>query len=181
MFVSQTAKPHTFASEARRHPDRSLTPNANAFAHGDRPVNQAHARGHRGELVGVPEAELAQQDPHCRARIHLGEHPGRGAGAQHVHIVDAVCAAHHARDGRGQLPGGFTAPETTRVLGSSTCSLINHERPFCLANSNSETFAVHTSITRRPTAHGCRLRTAPTPARRPACSSGYARPRAAES
>ena len=30
---------------------------------------------------------------------------GRAAGAQHVRIVDAVCAAHHARDDRGQLPG----------------------------------------------------------------------------
>ena len=61
--------------------------------------------GHRSELVGMPEGELAQQDPQRRGRVHLVEHPGRAAGAQHVHIVDAVRAAHHARDDRGQLPG----------------------------------------------------------------------------
>ena len=61
--------------------------------------------GHRGELVGMPEGELAQQDPQRRGRIHLVEHPGRAAGAQHVHIVDAVRPAHHARNDRGQLPG----------------------------------------------------------------------------
>ena len=61
--------------------------------------------GHRGELVGMPEGELAQEDPQCRGRIHLIEDPGRAAGAQHVHIIDAVRAAQHATDNRGQLPG----------------------------------------------------------------------------
>ena len=65
---------------------------------------------HRGELVGMPEGELAQQDPHCRGRVHLVEHPGRAAGAQQVRIVDAVRAAHHARDDRGQLPGRVDRP-----------------------------------------------------------------------
>ena len=60
--------------------------------------------GHRGELVGMPEGELAQHDSQRRGRVHLVEQPGRAAGAQHVHIVDAVRPAHHARDDRGQLP-----------------------------------------------------------------------------
>ena len=66
--------------------------------------------GHCGELVGMPEGELAQKDPHCRGRVHLVEHPGRAAGAQQVRIIDAVRAAHHARDDRGQLPGRVDRP-----------------------------------------------------------------------
>jgi hypothetical protein len=33
------------------------------------------------------------------------------------------------------FPAALTAPETTRVLGRSTCSLINRERPVCSASS----------------------------------------------
>jgi hypothetical protein len=65
---------------------------------------------HRGELVGMPEAELAQQDPHRRGRVHLAEHPRRAAGAQQVRIIDAVRAAHHASDEGGQLPGRVNRP-----------------------------------------------------------------------
>ena len=60
-------------------------------AHAPRQRRQMLA-GHRGELVGVAEGELAQQDPQRRGRVYLVEHPGRAAGAQHVHIVDAVRA-----------------------------------------------------------------------------------------
>jgi hypothetical protein len=60
---------------------------------------------YRGELVGVPEGELAQEDPQRRGRIHLVEHSRCAPGAQHVHIVDAICAADHPRDDRAQLPG----------------------------------------------------------------------------
>ena len=37
------------------------------------------------------------------------------------------------------LPAGLTAPEATRVLGSSTCSPINRERPVCSASSSTGT------------------------------------------
>ena len=37
------------------------------------------------------------------------------------------------------FPAGFTAPETTRVLGRSTCSPINCERPVCSASSSTGT------------------------------------------
>lgn len=33
------------------------------------------------------------------------------------------------------FPAGLTAPEATRVLGSTTCSPINRERPVCSASS----------------------------------------------
>ena len=59
----------------------------------------------RRELVGMPEGELAQQNPQRRGRVHLVEDSRRATGAQHIHIVDAVRTAHHARDDRGQLPG----------------------------------------------------------------------------
>ena len=51
-----------------------------------------------GELVSMPEGELAQEDPQRGGRIHLAEHPGCAAGAQHVDIIDALRAARHARD-----------------------------------------------------------------------------------
>ena len=37
------------------------------------------------------------------------------------------------------FPAGLTAPELTRVLGSSTCSPINRERPVCSASSSTGT------------------------------------------
>ena len=37
------------------------------------------------------------------------------------------------------FPAGFTAPDATRVLGRSTRSPINRERPVCSANSNTGT------------------------------------------
>ena len=37
------------------------------------------------------------------------------------------------------FPAGLTAPEATRVLGSSTCSPINRERPVCSASSSTGT------------------------------------------
>ena len=37
------------------------------------------------------------------------------------------------------LPAGFTAPDFTRVDGSSTCSPINSESPVCSANSSTGT------------------------------------------
>ena len=37
------------------------------------------------------------------------------------------------------MPAGLTAPDRTRVLGSSTCSPINPERPVCSANSSTGT------------------------------------------
>jgi len=61
--------------------------------------------GHCGELVGIPEGELAQENPQCRGRVRFVEHPGRAAGTQHVDIVNVVRAAHHGGDDRGQLAG----------------------------------------------------------------------------
>jgi len=95
--------------------------------------------GHRGELVGVPEAELAQQDPHCRVAYTSsntrGVPPARSTFASSMlsapHIMPAMIVV--------SFPAGFTAPEATRVLGSSTCSLINRERPVCSANSSTGT------------------------------------------
>ena len=37
------------------------------------------------------------------------------------------------------FPAGLTAPDLTRVLGSSTCSPINRERPVCSASSSTGT------------------------------------------
>jgi len=37
------------------------------------------------------------------------------------------------------LPAGLTAPDFTRVDGSSTCSSISRERPVCSANSSTGT------------------------------------------
>ena len=37
------------------------------------------------------------------------------------------------------FPAGLTAPDLIRVLGSSTCSPINHERPVCSASSSTGT------------------------------------------
>jgi len=65
---------------------------------------------YRGELVGMPEGKLAQENPQRRGRIHLVEHPGSAAGAQHIGIVDAIRAAHHAGDDRGQLAGRVDRP-----------------------------------------------------------------------
>ena len=37
------------------------------------------------------------------------------------------------------FPAGLTAPDLTRVLGRSTCSPINRERPVCSASSSTGT------------------------------------------
>ena len=94
---------------------------------------------HRGDLVGVPEGELAQEDPQCRGGIHLVEYPWCATGTQHARIIDAVRAAGHRSDNRRQLPDRVPAPDFTRVDGRSTCSPINRERPVCSASSSTGT------------------------------------------
>ncbi|HXZ47003.1 MAG TPA: hypothetical protein VEH02_09790, partial [Pseudolabrys sp.] len=88
---------------------------------------------HRGELVSVPEGELAQEDSQRGGRIHLVEYPRGAAGAQHVDIVDAVCAAHDSCDDRRSAcqPGSPLGLHPGRRR--STCSPISLERPFCSA------------------------------------------------
>ena len=96
--------------------------------------------GHRGELVGMPEGELAQEDPQRRGRIHLVEHPWCAAGAQHVRR--RRCSPRRRPSPamiEVSLPAGFTAPDLTRVDGRSTCSPINSERPVCSASSSTGT------------------------------------------
>nr|WP_230990379.1 hypothetical protein [Rhodococcus oxybenzonivorans] len=52
----------------------------------------------------MPEGELAQEDPQRRRRIHLVEENRGTAGADRVHIVDAVRSGEHPADDRGQFP-----------------------------------------------------------------------------
>ena len=58
------------------------------------------------------------------------------------------------------FPAGFTAPDATRVLGRSTCSPINRERPVCSASSSTGTKPAAdtrfcSSNTADPTANVC--------------------------
>src|SRR5258705_7711315 len=58
------------------------------------------------------------------------------------------------------FPAGLTAPDFTRVLGRSTCSPINRERPVCSANSSTGTRPAadtrfRSSNTADPTANVC--------------------------
>jgi len=94
---------------------------------------------YRGELVGVSEGELAQEDPQCRGRIHLVEHP-RVPPAR-SRFTSSMLSAPHIMPAMivVSLPAGLTAPDLTRVLGSSTCSPINRERPVCSASSSTGT------------------------------------------
>ena len=48
------------------------------------PVGQRHQMlaGHRGQLVGMPEGELAQEDPQHGRGVHLVEHPRCPTGAR---------------------------------------------------------------------------------------------------
>jgi hypothetical protein len=117
--------------------------------------------GYRGELVGMPEAELTQQDPprvdgaYTSSNIR-GVPPARNTLASSMlsapHIMPAMIVV--------SLPAGLTAPEATRVLGSSTCSPINRERPVCSANSSTGTKPAAdtrfgSSNTADPTANVC--------------------------
>lgn len=59
--------------------------------------------GDRGELVGMSEGELAQEDHQRRWRIHFVEHPWCATRTQHVDVVDTLRAAGYVRDIRRQL------------------------------------------------------------------------------
>ncbi|MDT5362786.1 MAG: hypothetical protein QOC69_4548 [Mycobacterium sp.] len=68
------------------------------------------------------------------------------------HIMRAMIAV--------SFPAGLTAPEATRVLGTSTCSRINRERPVCSASSMTGTRPAadtrfRSSNTADPTANVC--------------------------
>jgi hypothetical protein len=94
---------------------------------------------YRGELVGVSEGELAQEDPQCRGRIHLVEHP-RVPPAR-SRFTSSMLSAPHIMPAMivVSLPAGLTAPDFTRVDRRSTCWAINRERPVCSANSSTGT------------------------------------------
>ena len=67
-------------------------------------VDQVRAQ-HRPELHRMAVGELAQELPQRRGRIHAAEQAFHATGADRVQIVDAVRAARHPGDDRGQLPG----------------------------------------------------------------------------
>jgi hypothetical protein len=60
--------------------------------------------------------------PSVDGDVHLVEHPGCAAGAQHVDVVDAVRPAGHRADDRGQLAdrvhlaGGHTRGRQVHML-----------------------------------------------------------------
>jgi hypothetical protein len=58
---------------------------------------------HDGELSGMPEGELAQQDPQRRRGVDAAEDLPHPTGPDHVQVVDAVRSGGHPRDDRGQL------------------------------------------------------------------------------
>ena len=90
---------------------------------------------HTGELAGVAEGELPQQDPRCRRGLHTREDLPHPAGAGNVQVVDAVRAGDHSGDDRGQLPGRVRSPGPDTVTGKRTCSSSRSLRPARSASS----------------------------------------------
>ena len=74
----------------------------------------------------IPSVEGAYTSSNTR-----GVPPARSTFASSMlsapHIMPAMIVV--------SFPAGLTAPEATRVLGRSTCSPINRERPVCSASS----------------------------------------------
>jgi len=58
---------------------------------------------HRFELAGMTEAELPQQRPQGRGRVHPVEQDGHPTRAQHIEVIDAVRAGAHSGDHAQQL------------------------------------------------------------------------------
>ena len=84
--------------------------------------------GHRGELVGVPESELAQEDPQVEgAYTSLNT---RGVPPARSTLTSSMLSAPQAIAAMIEvsLPAGLTAPDLTRVDGRSTCSPINSRK-----------------------------------------------------
>jgi len=82
-----------------------------------------------GAQRDVPLVYFTDENPQRRGRIHLVEHPGCAAGAQHIGIADAIRAAHHAGDDRGPCTpvghsqfGAITSAPAA-VLGQATGAL----------------------------------------------------------
>ena len=78
----------------------------------------------------IPTVEGAYTSSNTR-----GVPPARSTFASSMlsapHIIPAMIVV--------SFPAGLTAPDLTRVLGSSTCSPINRERPVCSASSSTGT------------------------------------------
>jgi hypothetical protein len=72
---------------------------------------------HRGELVSVPEGELAQEDPQRGGRIHLVEYPRGAAGAST--LTSSMLSAPHMIPAmiEGQLASRAHRSDFTRVDG----------------------------------------------------------------
>jgi site-specific DNA recombinase len=66
-----------------------------------RPAKEAVSSNDHLRSIG----ELPQELPHRRRRVHPAEQAAHPAGADHVQVIDAVRAARHPGDDRGQLPG----------------------------------------------------------------------------
>jgi hypothetical protein len=60
--------------------------------------------GRRGELFGVTEGELPQQDPQGRGGIDPVEQRGHPTAADHFQVIDAVCPSGHPGDDTRQFP-----------------------------------------------------------------------------
>jgi YD repeat-containing protein len=65
---------------------------------------------HRGQLPGMTVSELPQEDPQRGVGVHPAEQLVHPAGADDIQVVDAVRAACHPGDDRGQLRGWVGRP-----------------------------------------------------------------------
>ena len=98
------------------------------------------------DLLGVPALGLqpqlkppqwgAKSGPRSAERqIHLLEQALHPTRADHLQIVDAVCARGHPGNDRTELPGVSSSAETTRVAPSSTRSATSSDSPACSAKA----------------------------------------------
>jgi len=94
---------------------------------------------HRGELVACPKVNSRKKIPNVEGAYTSSNTravpPARNTPASSMLSAPQAIAAMI----EVSLPAGLTAPDFTRVDGSSTCSPINSESPVCSANSSTGT------------------------------------------